>query len=141
VTSRAAYAIFDLHRAVHTVGLALDAIPNARVTQAEAFILAYLHGRRKVSMGELHRAFGHRRSTLTAVVARLVERGLASRAANAHDRRSIVVNLSPSGAALAHRLYRTLAKLQDAAFRDMAEGDLATFKRVLAQLMKASEGM
>ena len=139
MTARSLEAIFALHRAVHAVGLALDAVPNARVTQAEAFILAYLHGKRAATIAELHRAFGHRRSTLTAVVDRLVERGLASREASAQDRRSIVVRLSSSGMALSRTLHRALTALQDAALADSPKSDVAAFRRVLARFIRVAE--
>lgn len=124
---------------MHALGLTLDALPHARVTHAEAFLLAYLHGKHKASIAELHRAFGHRRSTLTAVVDRLVERGLASREASAHDRRSIVVNLSSSGVTLARRLHQALAGVQNEAFHATPESDVTAFQRVLTRLIKASK--
>jgi DNA-binding MarR family transcriptional regulator len=114
-------------------------LPDIAVTQAEAIILVFLYGKAGATMAELHRAFGHRRSTLTNVVDRLVERGLATREVSQHDRRSFVVRLTRSGSALSKKLHATLADLARHAFGAVSERDLAAFQRVLSRLIEASE--
>jgi len=131
--------ILDLHRATHAVDLFIAGLPDIGVTQAEAVILAFLHGKADATMAELHRAFGHRRSTLTNVVDRLVERGLAAREVSHHDRRSFVVRLTRSGSALSKKLHATLADLARRAFGTLSERDLAVFQRVLSRLIEESE--
>lgn len=132
-------AILGLHRAVHRLGLLLDSLPHARITQAEAFILAYLHDRQDATIAQLHRAFGHRRSTLTAVIDRLVQRGLATRETSPEDRRSFVVSLSARGAAVARRVHNALAAVENTAFRGMSEDDATSFGRILARLSDAGK--
>jgi len=75
--------VAPLERAVHALGLRLS---SPGLTQAEAHVLARLADG-AASLGELHRSFGHKRSTLTAVVDRLETKGLVTRGATPDDRR------------------------------------------------------
>jgi DNA-binding MarR family transcriptional regulator len=113
-------------------------LPDCGVTQAEAVILAFLHGTPDATIAELHHAFGHRRSTLTNVVDRLVERGLATREVSQRDRRSFIVRLTRSGSALSKKLYGALADLERRAFGTLSDRDLTGFQRVLARLIDVS---
>ena len=131
--------ILDLHRATHKLGTFIARLPDLGVTQAEAVILAFLHGKGEATIAELHRSFGHRRSTLTNVVDRLVERGLATREVSQHDRRSFIVRLTRSGSAMSKKVQAALADLARQAFGTVSERDLATFERVLARLIATSE--
>ena len=131
--------ILELHRAIHAVDLFITRLPDLGVTQAEAVILAFLHGKADATIAELHRAFGHRRSTLTNVLDRLVERGLAAREVSQHDRRSFVVRLTRSGSTLSKKIHAALAEFARRAFGTVSERDLAAFQRVLSRLIEASE--
>lgn len=131
--------ILDVHRATHAVDMFIARLPESGVTQAEAVILAFLHGKADATIAELHHAFGHRRSTLTNVIDRLVDRGLAMREVNQRDRRSFIVRLTRSGSTLSKKLHAALADLARQAFGAVSERDLAVFQRVLARLIDASE--
>ena len=124
----------QLHRATHQIGLSIGSLTELDVTQAEAVILAFLHEHGRATMSDLHRAFGHRRSTLTNVVDRLVERRLVDREASTTDRRSLVVTLSKKGAAVALRVHRLLVALETEALENTSARDLAMFRDVLARL-------
>ena len=104
-----------LHRATHRVGLYLQArVPG--VTQGEAHLLAHLHeagGAARVA--ELHRAWAHRRSTLTDILGRLEARGQVRRSVVPTDRRSILVSLTPRGRRAAAAVHRELVALERAA--------------------------
>lgn len=131
--------ILELHRATHAVDVFIARLPDIGVTQAEAVILAFLHGKADATIAELHHAFGHRRSTLTNVVDRLVERGLVTREVSERDRRSFIVRPTRSGSALSKKLHAALADLARRAFGTLSERDLAAFQRVLSRLVEASE--
>ena len=102
--------IADIQRATHLIGLHLERA-ELGVTQAEAHLLAHLHGG-EATVGELHRAFGHKRSTLTSVLDRLESRGYVTREVNPDDRRSFVVALTREGGRVARRVTRVLDDLE-----------------------------
>ena len=81
----------------------------------------------------MHRAFGHRRSTLTSILDRLEERKLIERTSDARDRRTFVVSLTRNGRAAAKRAVDHLAAFERQALQDVPAADLRTFLRVLAR--------
>lgn len=122
-----------LHRATHAVALALAAEPELDVNQAEAHVLAHLRETRDARISELHRRFGHRRSTLTSVLDRLEERGLIERASDPDDRRSFVITLTADGRAVAARVHRLLAALE----RDALDGLSSAQRKLVADALDA----
>jgi DNA-binding MarR family transcriptional regulator len=63
-------------------------------------------------LSELHRAFAHKRSTLTSVLDRLDARGLITRESSKTDRRSFVIRLTAAGKKKAVRIHRQLEALE-----------------------------
>lgn len=124
----------QLHRATHQVALYIAGLDGMDVTQAEAVVLAHLSDRGSAPISQLHRTFGHRRSTLTSVVDRLVTRGLAERTVSPTDRRSFVVSLTRKGSTVAAYLNSKLAELEAAALSNVPEREVAAFLRMLARL-------
>lgn len=123
-----------LHRATHAVALLLAQSEELDVTQAEAHVLAHLHDHGDASIAQIHREFGHRRSTLTSVLDRLAGRQLVTRAPAADDRRSIVVHLTPKGRRLAERVHAVLDAFEHDVARGVPAGDVAAFARVAAAI-------
>jgi DNA-binding MarR family transcriptional regulator len=119
--------IAPLERAVHAVGLRIGA------NQAEAHLLARL-ARGETTLAELHRSFGHKRSTLTAVVDRLEAKGLVRRQPNPNDRRSVVVSLTAAGRPAARQSRQTVTALEREVAEACSPEDLAGFARVVAQV-------
>jgi DNA-binding MarR family transcriptional regulator len=119
--------VAPLERAVHTLGLLLT---SPGITQAEAHVLARLAGG-PASLRDLHHSFGHKRSTLTAVVDRLEAKGYVSRATDPDDRRSVVVRLTTSGRPAARRARRAVEAIERAVAADCSPRDLAGFARVV----------
>jgi DNA-binding MarR family transcriptional regulator len=103
-----------LHRATHNVSVYIERNAALKVTQAEAHILSHLWAAGEATIAELHRAFGHKRSTLTSILDRLAERSLIHRDVSASDRRSFVVRLSATGKNFAEDSYRILQELETA---------------------------
>ena len=86
-----------VHRATHRIAVFLAKARGLNVSQAEAHILAHLIASGATTVGGLHRALAHRRSTLTSILDRLFERGLITRQTSPSDRRSFVIDLTPAG--------------------------------------------
>ena len=128
----------SLHRATHQVGLYVSGIPGLGVTQAEAHILDHLASHGSCTVGQLHRAFAHRRSTLTSVLDRLADRGLIRRDSSEADRRTFVISLTAGGRPVAARVHDALGRLEARALADAAPRDREGFETVLAALEKAA---
>jgi DNA-binding MarR family transcriptional regulator len=129
-----------VHRATHRIGLFLQATrPSLGLSQGEAHLLAELHAAGASSVGALHRAFAHRRSTLTGILDRLEERGLVRRRLRAEDRRSFAVELTARGRGLAARTARRLAALERAVRRRVSTADLRGFAAVVEALAEEAE--
>jgi DNA-binding MarR family transcriptional regulator len=119
-----------LERATHQAGLHLQAaLADLGLSQAEIHVLAHLAADGPSSAGDLHRGFGHRRSTLTSVLDRLEARGFVSRAVDPRDRRSLIVSTTVDGAPVASRVLAAVEALErrvgDATSAAEREGYLA----------------
>ena len=125
--------IFAIHRTTHRIGLFLQRhAPD--VNQAEAHILCHLSECGDSTIGQLHRAFAHKRSTLTSVLDRLVERRLVTRESSREDRRSFVVALTRSGTAKAAKMHRLLEKLEAEALRGADRKSVDGFDDVIGRV-------
>jgi DNA-binding MarR family transcriptional regulator len=124
--------VAPLERAVHALGVRLS---SPGIAQAEAHVLAQLADG-PASVGDLHRSFGHKRSTLTAVVDRLEAKGYVDRAANPDDRRSVVVRLTTTGRPVARRARGTVEAIEREVASACSPRDLAGFARVVACVTK-----
>jgi DNA-binding MarR family transcriptional regulator len=128
----------DLERAVHAVAVFISSeLRHVGVSQAEAHVLLYALDAGPAPIGDLHRSFGHRRSTLTSVVDRLEARGLVERAPNPRDRRSSLVALTSDGRNAARQVARVLNGLETRV-RERAGEDVAAFGRVVAAVEEAA---
>ena len=57
-----------IHRATHRIGMHIAGLDDPSVNQAEAHVLAHLASAGESTIGQVHRAFGHKRSTLTSIL-------------------------------------------------------------------------
>src|SRR4030088_3104627 len=110
--------IHPIQRATHRIGLYLDNLGERQLTQGEAHILALLAESSPATVAELHRGLAHKRSTLTSILDRLVERKLIARDVGKTDRRTFIVTLTAKGRKLAHRISSHLLELE----REVARG-------------------
>jgi DNA-binding MarR family transcriptional regulator len=130
--------IFHIHRATHRIGLYIQR-HTPDLTQAEAHILCHLHESGDSTIADLHRAFAHRRSTLTSVLDRLEARKLVKRATTQKDRRSFLVSLTAPGRKKAAKIHRYLELLERAVLRkDRAR--LGAFQQIVSELEEAAAG-
>ena len=111
---------------MHIAGL-----DDPSVNQAEAHVLAHLASAGESTIGQVHRAFGHKRSTLTSILDRLEERRLIARTSDERDRRTFVVSLTKSGRAAARRVTHHLEAFERRALQTAAPADVRAFLRVL----------
>ena len=114
-----------IERATHLLGLYLERKTQPlEITQAEAHILARLGRGGSASPNELHRLFGHKRSTLTGVIDRLESRGYVKREINPDDRRSFLVSLTGEGKTAAAAVCKVVAELERRIVARVSERDL-----------------
>jgi DNA-binding MarR family transcriptional regulator len=104
--------IAALHRAVHALALYFEDALDGAVTQAEAVVLFYLAREGECTINDVHRAFLHKRSTLTSVVDRLERKGLVRRRIGASDRRNFALELTAQGRKSASRVLQALLALR-----------------------------
>ena len=130
--------IFGIHRATHRIGIFIQKHAPG-LTQAEAHILCHLHEAGDCSIAELHRAFAHKRSTLTSVLDRLDARGFVKRDLSPEDRRSFVVRLTRAGKKEAAGVHRLLESVESIALRHSDSGALETFRRLIGELEQAAQ--
>ena len=126
----------SLRRATHLVSETLATeLEGLELTQGETHVLADLAGTAGTATpGELHRAFGHRHSTVTGILDRLERKGLIERPADPGDRRSRPVRLTAAGHRAAARVTRAIARFDSAVEARTRPADVAGFRAVLAAL-------
>ena len=127
----------QIHRTTHQIGLYIER-SGLRLNQGEAHIMAHLAGAGDCSVGELHKAFAHKRSTLTSYLDRLAERRLIRREVSAQDRRSFVVSLTPAGKALAGKIHRHLEALEKEVLRGARPGQSRAFTNLIGAVEAAA---
>jgi DNA-binding MarR family transcriptional regulator len=114
-TESALPLVTDIQRAVHVLGLHLEAaLPDLRLSQGEIHVLSLLGlgGGGTMSVTELQRGVRHRPSTLTGILDRLGARGLIQRRINEADRRSNLIELTPPGRDAAQRVIAVMAEIE-----------------------------
>ncbi|PYT10889.1 MAG: hypothetical protein DMG59_27875 [Acidobacteria bacterium] len=125
--------IFTIHRSTHRIGLFIQR-HSPDINQAEAHILCHLLEFGDSAVSELHRAFAHRRSTLTSVLDRLVARGFVTREPSEKDRRSFVVRLTRTGKKRAARIHRHLESLEASVLRGSDRKIADAFNQIMNRL-------
>lgn len=113
-----------------------DRLTKYKITVAEWVALRSLYNRAPCTLGELSEQIGTDISTASRLVDRLIKKKLASRKASPEDRRSINLELSPSGKNLIPKLARE-ADLNDSHFFDsLNKEDKGHLLRILQGLVK-----
>jgi len=120
-----------IHRATHRIGLYLASAGDESLSQGEAHILALLASSGPATIADLHKGLAHKRSTLTSILDRLVERGLVTRHVGTDDRRTFVIRPTNRGRVAARRVHRHLSDLERAVQARISPGDLSGFLKVV----------
>ena len=121
-----------IHRATHRIGIYLADLKEFGLSQGEAHILAQLAAGGPATVAELHRGLAHRRSTLTSILDRLVERRFVVRRVSPSDRRTFIVSPTPRGQTVARRVHRHLEDLERAVSGAFSRDELRAAATVLA---------
>jgi DNA-binding MarR family transcriptional regulator len=129
--------VFGIHRATHQIGLYIQR-HAAGLSQAEAHILCHLDEAGDSPLADVHRAFAHKRSTLTGVLDRMEQAGLIRREHGSEDRRSILIRLTAAGKKKASRVHRLLESLEARVLPAAGRGGLESFHRIVAALETAA---
>jgi DNA-binding MarR family transcriptional regulator len=121
-----------IHRATRQIALHLEGACGPReVSPTEGHVLTYLLSYAPCPIGELHRVFGLKRSTLTSLLDRLDRRGLLRRRLQPGDRRSFLVELTDEGRELAGQVRRDVEDLEAAIRARVDDAALAGFQTVM----------
>jgi len=106
-------------------------IASFEITLAQFQVLRRLWDRDNLGTLQLAKETGLDTGTITGVVDRLEHKGLVRRERNAHDRRSVQVMLTPSGAELQEPLYGLLNEVNEMALEGVTEQERAEMMRLL----------
>jgi MarR family transcriptional regulator, organic hydroperoxide resistance regulator len=131
--------LLGLQRATHvTLHLLADELASLGLTLAEINALANFSDGRSRTISQLGAATGTRPTTLTSVLDRLERHGHIARSTAPHDRRSISIDLTPSGRLAAATIRRTMAKLERRTFGALPPAAIDGFHAVVHALTEAS---
>ncbi len=110
------------------------AIGPLEITPGLFAVLVLIECNPGLKQTELANAVHLDRSTVVSVVDSLERRGLVTRRAVAHDRRSNALELTPAGAALLKTLKRRVAAHEKRLARDLSEDERATLTELLGRI-------
>jgi MarR family transcriptional regulator, organic hydroperoxide resistance regulator len=128
-------ALLALQRATHaTMQVLASELVDLDLTPSEINALANLADGQGRTVSQLGAAIGSRPTTLTSVLDRLERRGHITRGVKAGDRRSVLIELTPSGAAAAETIEASLRDLETRAFAGLSARTIAGFHVALAAL-------
>ncbi|GAA3367652.1 hypothetical protein GCM10020367_66080 [Streptomyces sannanensis] len=132
-------ALLALQRATHTTLHVLAAeLVDLDLTASEINALANLADGNGRTVSQLGAAVGARPTTLTSVLDRLERRGHITRGTRAGDRRSVLVELTPSGRLTAATIRQTLSELEQRVLAGVSPEAVEGFRTVLEAMTKVS---
>lgn len=111
MTTDKRHLIVAIHKMTHQLAVALER-GDLGVDQPEAHVLSHLAENDEATVTEIHRTFGHKRSTLTSVLDRLEAKHMIERVVNAADRRSFIIRLTPTGKLAGRKVQNWMRKLE-----------------------------
>jgi MarR family transcriptional regulator, organic hydroperoxide resistance regulator len=132
-------ALLALQRATHaTLQLMAAELVDLDLVASDINALANLADGQGRTVSQLGVAVGARPTTLTSVLDRLERRGYITRRARAGDRRSVLIELSPSGRAAADTVRQVLVGIEDRAFADLPPAAVDGFYATLRALTEVA---
>ena len=113
-----------------------DRIATYGVTVAEWVALRSLYNRAPCTLGALAEQIGIDAGATSRLVERLIQKGLASRAAAATDRRFVTLDLSEAGQRLIPQLAGEADRNDEAFFGHLPQSDKDELRRILQGLVQ-----
>jgi DNA-binding MarR family transcriptional regulator len=127
--------VLALQRASHVTQRALATrLADDKLTASEINVLANLADGQFRSVTDLATVAGTKPTTLTSILDRLTKRGYLGREVDLGDRRSLVVHLTPEGAAVAARAQAATAEVGQESTGSLSKADLTGFMNVARAL-------
>jgi DNA-binding MarR family transcriptional regulator len=123
-----------IHRATHRIGLYLAHLRDDGLSQGEAHILALLATSGPSTIADLHRGLAHKRSTLTSILDRLVDRDFIRREVGESDRRTFLITPTAKGRRAARRVHAHLTELEAAVALRVTPSDVRGFMKVVSAM-------
>jgi DNA-binding MarR family transcriptional regulator len=128
-----------LDRAAGRVSAAVQKVlRDSGLTLERWRILDLLAGRDGMTMSEIANAVVVTGPTLTRIVDDLATKALVHREVDAHDRRRVLVHLTPRGEQLRSSLRPAVAEAEAAAFSALTDDQRSTLSALLTRLAAAS---
>ena len=112
--------------------------PDPHVTMAQMRVLMVLSAVGEARMSDLAHQLGVSPSTLSSLVDRLVEAGLANRRDDARDRRSVLVSLAPAGSQMLDQFNDLGADALRSLLEQLTDNDISTVNRAIELLVAAA---
>lgn len=126
--------IAGIERGAHLIASYLEPVlRDLSISQGEAHVLVQLKDG-PTPINQLHREFGHKRSTLTNILDRLESRKLVRRSANREDRRSLIVQLTAAGERIASHVADILDQLERQLSKSVGASELRAAEAVIHAL-------
>jgi MarR family transcriptional regulator, organic hydroperoxide resistance regulator len=114
--------VLAVQQAAHASAQALAAAVHAdKLAPSEVNALANLVDGQPRTVSQLAVAAGVRPTTLTSLLDRLEGRDLLIRRPSPHDRRSVLVELTPAGLVAARRAHEAIVELERRALGDLSD--------------------
>ncbi len=113
----------------------ISEMEDEQLTPAQAFAVARLYERGKLSQNHLGRLAAMDPATIQGVVRRLCERGLMARVPDCADRRRITLSLTTAGQMTAQRLSKRVARANQAFLGPLTTQEREQFLCLLRRLV------
>lgn len=97
------------------------------LTEDQHYTLRYIHNAGECTSSELAEDFGVNKSAITAIINRLVEKGLITRRRDENDRRVIYLTLSEAGEILYEKTEKRIYKLVESIITKFESEEITTF--------------
>lgn len=112
--------------------------PDPHVTMAQMRVLMLLSAVGEARMSDLAHQLGISPSTLSSLVDRLVEAGLANRHDDPRDRRSVLVSLAPAGYQMLDQFNELGADALRALLEQLGDTEIVTVNKAIELLVAAA---
>jgi DNA-binding MarR family transcriptional regulator len=112
--------------------------PDPHVTMAQMRVLMLLSAVGEARMSDLAHQLGISPSTLSSLVDRLIEAGLATRREDSRDRRSVLVTLAPAGSKMLDQFNELGADALRSLLEQLDGSEIVTVNKAIELLVAAA---